>query len=142
MYPTRRGYADAQRILGPGWHNPEQRHVWSGAAPALELSRRWFDGGRWPAVLLMELRPYAASPEHLVTLTVRAGAVEQEIVFDGAATAVHEIGLGCPDDGDACTVLLNVDGARSPREVRGSEDGRTLGIGLYNVGFRDGPEER
>ena len=142
MYPTRRGYADAQRILGPGWHNPEQRHVWSGAAPALELSRRWFDGGRWPAVLLMELRPYAASPEHLVTLTVRAGAVEQEIVLDGGATAVHEIGLGCPDDGDACTVLLRVDGARSPRDVRGSADGRTLGIALYNVGFRDGPEER
>ncbi len=142
MYPTRRGYADAQRILGPGWHNPEQRHVWSGAAPALELSRRWFDGGRWPAVLLMELRPYAASPEHLVTLTVRAGAVEQEIVLDGGAIAVHEIGLGCPDDGDACTVLLRVDGARSPRDVRGSADGRTLGIALYNVGFRDGPEER
>ena len=142
MYPTRRGYADAQRILGPGWHNPEQRHVWSGAAPTLELSRRWFGGGRWPAVLLLELRPYAASPDHLVTLTVRSGDVEQEIAFDGGATAVHEFALGCPADGDTCAVRLQVDGARSPREVRGAQDGRTLGIGLYNIGFRFAQEPR
>ena len=142
MYPTRRGYVDAQRVLGTGWHNPEQRHVWSGAAPTLELSKRWFDGERWPAVLLMELRPYAASPDHEVTLTVRSGDEEQEITFDGGATAVHEFGLGCPADGDACTVLLNVDGARSPREVRGAQDGRTLGIGLFNIGFRFEQEPR
>ena len=136
MYPTRRGYVDAQRILGPGWHNPEEGHVWSSAAQTLELSRDWFDGGRWPAVLLMELRPYAASPEHLVTLTVSSGDVQREIVFDSGETAVHEIALGCRDDIPTCTVRLDVDGARSPQEVRGSRDGRTLGVGLYNIGFR------
>ena len=136
MYPMARGYVYAQRMLGPGWHNPEERHVWSGASQTLELSRSWFAAGRWPAALLMELRPYAASPEHVVTLTVRSGEVEDEIVFDGGGLAVHELALGCPEDGATCTVLLNVDGARSPRDVRGSADGRTLGIGLHNVGFR------
>lgn len=142
MYPTRRGYVEAQRILGRGWHNPEERHVWSSAAQTLELSRDWFDGGRWPAVLLMELRPYAASPEHLVTLTVSSGDVQREIVFDSGETAVHEVGLGCPDDSPTCAVRLDVDGARSPQEVRGSRDRRTLGVGLYNIGFRFEQEAR
>ena len=142
MYPMARGYVYAQRVLGPGWHNPEERHVWSGAAQTLELSRGWFDGERWPAVLLMELRPYAASPEHPVTLTVSSGDAQREIVFDGGATAVHEVGLGCPEESRTCTVRLDVDGARSPQEVRGSRDRRTLGIGLYNVGFRFEQEQR
>ncbi len=136
MYSMGRGQIYAQRLLGPGWHNPEEQHVWSGPAQTLELSRSWFDGERWPAAILLEVRPYAASPDHLVTLTVSSGNTQREIVFDSGATVVHEVGLDCPDDSAACTVQVEVDGARSPREVRGSEDGRTLGVGLYNVGFR------
>lgn len=142
LYPTRRGYVYAQTMLGPGWHGLEEGHVWSGDAQTLELSKGWFDAGRWPAVLLMELRPYAASPEHLVTLTVRSGDAEEQIVFDGGGLALHELALGCPDDSATCTVSVDVDGARSPREVRGSQDGRTLGIALYNIGFRYAQEER
>ena len=141
LYPTRRGLVYAQTVLGPGWHNPEERHVWSSASQTLELSKRWFDAGRWPAAVLLELRPYAASPEHPVTLTASSGDVQEEIVFDSGETAVHEIVLGCPDDIPACTVGLIVDGARSPREVRGSADSRTLGIALYNIGFRFDQEE-
>lgn len=93
MYSMGRGQIYAQRLLGPGWHNPEERHVWSGPAQTLELSRSWFDGERWPAAILLEIRPYAASSEHLVTLTVGSGDAQQEIVFDSGATAVHEVGL-------------------------------------------------
>ena len=142
MYPMARGRIYAQRLLGPGWHNPEQRHVWSSAAQTLELSRSWFDGGRWPASLLMEMRPYAASPEHLVTLTVSSGDMKREIVFASGETAVQEVSLDCPDDSATCTVRLDVDGARSPREVRGTQDNRMLGVGLYNIGFRFGREAR
>ena len=141
MYPTRRGYVYAQAVLGRGWHNVEEGHVWSGAAQTLELSRSWYDAGRWPTGLLLEVRPYAAAPEHVVTLTVRSGEAEQALAFDSGATAVHEFGLDCPDDSGTCTVALDVDGARSPQEVRGSADGRTLGIALYNVGFTFGQEQ-
>ena len=141
MYPTRRGFLHTQRVLGPGWHNPEERHVWSGASQTLELSKSWFDADRWPAVLLMEMRPYAASPDHVVTLTASSGDVEHEIVFDSGETAVHEVPLDCPRDSDSCTVQLDIDGARSPREVRGSADGRRLGIALNNIGFRFDQEQ-
>ena len=141
MYPTRRGYVYAQAVLGRDWHNVEEGHVWSGAAQTLELSRSWYDAGRWPTGLLLEVRPYAAAPEHVVTLTVRSGEAEQALAFDSGATAVHEFGLDCPDDSGTCTVALDVDGARSPQEVRGSADGRTLGIALYNVGFTFGQEQ-
>ena len=136
MYSMGRGQIYAQRLLGPGWHNPEEQHAWSGPAQTLELSRSWFEGDGWPAALLLEIRPYAASPDHLVTLTVSSGEAREEIVFDSGGTAVHEVGLDCPADAATCTVQVDVDGARSPHEVRGSQDGRTLGIGLYSVGFR------
>lgn len=136
LYPIRRGYVYAQTVLGQGWHGLEEGHVWSGAAQTLELSKTWFEAGRWPVTLLVELRPYAASPEHLVTLTARSGDVEDQIVFDGGGLALHELSLGCPDDGATCTVELIVDGARSPLDVGGSADGRTLGIAVYNIGFR------
>ena len=77
-----------------------------------------------------------------MTLTVSSGDVQREIVFDSGETAVHEVGLGCPDDSPTCAVRLDVDGARSPQEVRGSRDGRTLGVGLYNIGFRFEQEAR
>ena len=37
---------------------------------------------------------------------------------------------------DDCTVQLEIDGARSPREVQGTMDARTLGIALNRIGFR------
>ena len=125
----------------PGWHNPERRHVWSSAAQTLveELVRRrplagvrssW-RCGRTPR-----------RPEHLVTLTVSSGDMTREIVFASGETAVQEVRLDCPDDSATCTVRLDVDGARSPREVRGTQDNRMLGIGLYNIGFRFGREPR
>ncbi|MCY4599481.1 MAG: phospholipid carrier-dependent glycosyltransferase [Acidobacteria bacterium] len=141
LYPIRRGYVYAQTVLGPGWHGLEEGHVWSSDSQTLELSKSWFDAGRWPAALRMELRPYAASPEHLVTLIVRSGEVEEEILFDGGGLAVHDVPLGCPDEAATCTVYLDVDGARSPSDVRGSADGRTLGVGLYNIGFEFDQEQ-
>lgn len=140
LYPTRRGYIYAETVLGAGWHNPEPGHVWSSEAQTLELSRGWFAEGRWPAAVVLEMQPFGASPEHPVTLVALSGGREEALVFDSSEVAVHEIGLDCPRESRACTVLLNVHGARSPSAVSGSPDGRTLGIALYNIGFRSGRE--
>ena len=136
VYPTRLGYVYADRMLGPGWHGLEAGHVWSSASQTVVLSRSWFEGGRWPAALLLEVRGYAASPDHRVTLTARSGEVRQQIVFDSGGLAVHEVGLDCPESGDTCTVQLDVDGARTPSEVSGSADSRTLGVALHGIGIR------
>ena len=135
LYSLGHGHVYHRRLLGPGWHTAEERHVWSGAQAALTLSRSWFPAGRWPVAALLEMRPFAASAGHRVTLTVRSG-VEHVIGFDDGATGVREIPLACPAAGDVCDVRLEVDGARSPRDVDGGADGRELGIALYRIGFR------
>ena len=136
LYPLGHGYIYHQKMLGPGWHGAEERHVWSGPRAALTLSRSWFPDGRWPTAALLEMRAFAASADHPVTLTGGAGAARRMIRFDDGGTRVHEVPLACPARADACTLQLRIDGARSPRDVQGSPDGRQLGVGLSRIGFR------
>ena len=136
LYSLGHGYVYHRQMLGPGWHTAEEQHVWSESQAALTLSRGWFPSRRWPAAVLLEMRAFAASPDHRVTLTVRSGAVQRVIRFDDGDTAVREIPLACPIGRDACTVQLAIDGARSPRDVQGGPDGRELGIALSRIGFR------
>ena len=82
------------------------------------------------------MRPFAASADNRVTLTVRSGAAERVIRFDGGDARVHEVPLACPTVGSVCTVQLEIDGTRSPRDVYGTQDGRELGIALSRIGFR------
>ena len=82
------------------------------------------------------MRAFAASPDHPVTVTARSGAVEHVIRFDEGRTAEYDVPLSCTAFGDDCTVQLEIDGARSPREVQGTMDARTLGIALNRIGFR------
>jgi hypothetical protein len=123
-------------MLGDGWHGAEERHAWSGPRGTLTLSRNWFPTGRWPTAVRMEMRAFAASPDHAMTVTARSGGVEHVIRFDDGETAVHEVPLACTGLGETCAVELEIDGARSPREVSGLPDARTLGIALYRIGFR------
>ena len=136
LYSMGHGHVYHRRLLGPGWHTTEERHVWSGAEAALALSRSWFSGGRWPRSLLLEMRAFAAMGGHRVTLTVRSGGVERVVAFDDLDTRLEEVPLACPIRGDACAVQLAVDGARSPRDVQGGTDDRELGIALSRIGFR------
>ena len=136
LYSLGLGYVYHQSMLGPGWHRAEERHVWSESRAALTLSRSWFPSGRWPAAALLEMRPFAASEDHRVTLTARSGAAERVVRFDDIATRMREIPLACPIRGDRCTLQLEIDGARSPSDVRGGPDLRQLGIALYRIGFR------
>ena len=136
LYSLGHGYVYHRQMLGPGWHTAEEQHVWSESQAALTLSRGWFPSGRWPAAVLLEMRAFAASPDHRATLTVRSGAVQRVIQFDDGDTAVREIPLACPIGRDVCTVQLAIDGARSPRDVDGGPDLRQLGIALSRIGFR------
>lgn len=136
LYSLGHGYVYHERMLGPGWHGAEERQAWSGPQATLTLSRSWFPAGEWPAALRLEMGAFAASPDHRVTVTARSGGAARVIRFDDGATAVHEAPLACPVDLDVCTVQLEIDGARSPREVYGTQDARTLGIALYRIGFR------
>ncbi len=136
LYSLGHGYVYHLRMLGPGWHQAEERHVWSQSQAVLTLSRSWFPSGQWPAAALLEMRPFAASEDHRVTLTVRSGAAERVIRFDDSADRLHEVPLACPLRGDTCTLQLAIDGARSPNDVRGGPDRRELGIALYRIGFR------
>ena len=136
LYAMGNRYIYVRKMLGPGWHRPEVNHVWSGRQPTLTLSRTWFASGRWPAALRLEMRPFAVSPDHHVRLSAETVGVEHVIGFDDGATAVHDIPLDCPTGRGVCTVQLSIEGARSPREVYGEGDERTLGIALYRIGFR------
>ena len=136
LYSLGHGYIYHQRMLGDGWYGAEERHAWSGPRGTLTLSRNWFPTGRWPAAVRLEMRAFAASPDHPVTVTARSGGVEHVIRFDDGETAVHEVPLACTGLGETCAVALEIDGARSPREVSGLPDARTLGIALYRIGFR------
>lgn len=140
LYSAGRGYVYHERMLGPGWYGPEERFVWSASQAAITLSRGWFPVGEWPSAVRLEMQAFAATQDHRVTVTARSdgpGGADRVIQFDDVETAVHETPLACPIDRDVCTVLLEVDGARSPREVYGSsDDGRMLGIALYRIGFR------
>lgn len=136
LYSIGHGYVYHRRMLGAGWHGAEERHAWSGPRATLTLSRNWFPAGRWPAAMRLETRAFAPSPDRPVTMTARSGRVEHVVRFDDGETAVREVSLGCAGVGDLCTVELEIDGARSPREVSGLPDARTLGIALYRVGFR------
>ena len=142
MYPTNRNYIYAEHLLGSGWHEQEDGHVWSSASATLSLSRTRFRDERWPEALQMEMRPFAALREHPTTLTVRSGGEVWEIVLDGGETDTGEIGLNCPQDADTCIVRLDVAGARAPSEVNGSTDDRVLGVAMERVGFRFATEER
>ncbi len=135
LYSLGNGYIYHQRMLGDGWYRAEERHVWSGPSAALTLSRSWFPSGEWPAAVLLETRAFAASPDHPVTVTARSGDVEHVIRFDSGETALEEVPLACGDS-DVCTVQLEIDGARSPRDVQGAADARTLGIAVNRIGFR------
>ncbi len=135
LYSLGRGYVYHQRMLGTGWYGAEERHAWSGPQATLTLSRNWFPTGRWPAAMRLETRALAA-PDHPVTVTARSGGTEHVVRFDDGGTGVHEVPLACTDLEDACAVELEIDGARSPREVSGLPDARTLGIALYRIGFR------
>ena len=135
LYSLGHGYIYHQQMLGPGWHRPEEHHVWSGSGAVLTLSRSWFPSGDWPAAALLEMRAFA-SPEHRVTLTARSGAAGRTIRFDDGGTGVNEVPLACPIRGDTCTVQLEIDGARSPRDILGTQDGRELGVALSRIGFR------
>ena len=135
LYSLGNGYVYHQRMLGDGWHRAEERHVWSGPQAALTLSRGWFPSGEWPAAVLLEMRAFAASPDHVMTVTARFGDVEHVLRFDHGATAVQEVPLACPD-ADVCTLQLEIDGARSPRDVYDAADARTLGIAVNRIGFR------
>ena len=136
LYSLGHGYVYHEKMLGPGWHGTEERQVWSETRSTLTLSRNWFPSGEWPAAALLEMRAFAASPDHRVTLTVRSGPAERVIRFDDGATRVHEVPLACPIGGSVCTVQLEIDGARSPRDVDGGLDDRQLGIALSRIGFR------
>ena len=136
LYSIGHGYIYHQRMLGDGWYGAEERHAWSGPQATLMLSRNWFSSGRWPAAVRLEMRAFAASPDHSMTVTARSGGVEHAIRFDDGETAVHEVPLGCTGFRDACAVELEIDGARSPQEVSGLSDARTLGIAVYRIGFR------
>ena len=74
-----------------------------------------------------------------MTVTARSGGAEHVIRFDHGRTVVQEVPLACTTLGDDCTVELEIDRARSPREVRrevrGTQDGRTLGIAVNRIGF-------
>ncbi len=139
LYSLGHGYIYHRRMLGTGWYGAEERHAWSGPLATLTLSRRWFPSGRWPAAMRLEMRAFAASPDHLVTVTARSGGVEHVIRFDHGRTVVQEVPLVCTTFRDDCTVELEIDGARSPREVRrdvgGTQDARTLGIAVNRIGF-------
>ncbi len=139
LYSLGHGYIYHRRILGTGWYGAEERHAWSGPLATLTLSRRWFPSGRWPAAMRLEMRAFAASPEHPVTVTARSGGVEHVIPFDHGRTVVQEVPLACTAFRDDCTVELEIDGARSPREVRrdvrGTQDARTLGVAVNRIGF-------
>ena len=136
LYSLGHAYVYHRTMLGPGWHPAEEQHVWSAARSALTLSRNWFPSGAWPAAALLEMRPFAASADHRVTLTVGSGVARRVIRFDVGDTRVHEVPLACPTVGSVCTVELEIDGARSPRDVYGTQDGRQLGIALSRIGFR------
>ena len=135
LYSMGHGHVFHRRLLGPGWRTAEERHVWSGAEAGLTLSRNWFPARRWPRSLLLEMRAFAASANHRVTLTVRSGGFERATAFDDLDTRFQEFPLACPTRSDACTVQLAVDGARSPRDVGGGSDARELGIALSRIGF-------
>lgn len=136
LYSLGNGYIYHRSMLGVGWYGPEARYAWSTPRAALTLSRSWFASGAWPATLHLEMRAFGASPDHPVTVTARSDGADRVMRFDHARTGVHEVPLACPPDRDACTVQLEIDGARSPREVYGSPDGRTLGVALHRMGFR------
>ena len=140
LYSIGHGYIYHRRMLGTGWYGAEERHAWSGPQATLTLSRGWFPSRRWPAVMRLEMRAFAASPEHPVTVTARSGGVEHVIRFDHGQTVVQETPLRCTTFREDCTVELEIDGARSPREVRGevrgTQDARTLGIAVNRIGFR------
>ena len=136
LYSLGHGYVYYQRMLGAGWYGAEERHAWSGPRASLTLSRSWFPSGEWPAAVRLEMRAFAASPDHPVTVTARSGGGEHVIRMDHGETAVREAPLACAIGRDACAVELEIDGARSPREVHGISDARTLGIALYRIGFR------
>ena len=136
LYSLGRAYVYHRRMLGPGWHPAEEQHVWSAAQSALTLSRNWFPSGAWPAAALLEMRPFAASTDHRVTLSVRSGAAQRVIGFDGGDIRAQEVPLACPTGGSVCTVELEIDGTRSPRDVYGTQDARQLGIALSRIGFR------
>ena len=70
-----------------------------------------------------------------MTVTARSGDVEDVIRFDRGEVALHEVPLACADS-DVCTVQLEIDGARSPRELYDAADARTLGIAVNRIGFR------
>ena len=135
LYSLGNGYIYHERMLGEGWYRAEERHVWSGPRAALTLSRGWFPSREWPATVLLETRAFAASPDHPVRVTARSGDMEHVILFDGGETALREVPLACADS-DVCTLQLEIDGARSPRELYAAADARTLGIAVNRIGFR------
>ena len=135
LYSLGHGHVYHRRLLGQGWHTTEEEHVWSGADAALTLSRSWFPEGRWPRSLRLEVRAFAASADHRVTLTVRSGGAARQFRFDDIDTRLQEVPLFCPVRGDACAVQLTIDGARSPSDVQGAPDDRRLGIALSRIGF-------
>ena len=134
LYSLGHGYIYHQMMLGDGWYGAEERHVWSGSQATLRLSRSWFPSSEWPAAVLLETRAFAASPDHPVTVTARSSGVEHVIRFDRGQTALREVPLGCADS-DVCTLQLEIDGARSPRELYDAADARTLGIAVNRIGF-------
>ena len=136
LYPLGNAYVYPQKILGPGWHRVERFHVWSEHDPTLVLSRAWFRADRWPRAVRMEMRAFAATEEHRVTVVARSGAREHAIGFNAGDTGVHEFLVDCPTEGRTCRIGLAIDGVRSPREVYGRRDARELGIALYRIGFR------
>ena len=136
LYTLGNRYVFHRKLLGTGWYRAEVRHVWSQEQPVLTLSRTWFEAGRWPKMIRLEMRPFGASADHQVTLTAESGDLEHVILFDAGDTAVYDLPVDCPAASGACSVHMRIDGARSPREVYGEGDERALGVALYRIGFR------
>jgi hypothetical protein len=122
--------ADTARLLGSGWHRPEDWGCWtSGADAALRLA--YAEPLRGRLALAMDITPSRIGAALTVTVNGQALAAVAPAPGRNTWTLPH----GCYDGRRELVVGLHVSATYCPAATGGSTDDRVLGIGVQAVGL-------
>jgi len=128
------GLGESDFILKEGWHSLEQHNVWSKSASSLVLPVPGQCGIR-QCLAVLHFYVFGASEKRPVAITfqseTRVASWKETIV--STTEADNKILVPLAGEEDYQEIAIKVPDATSPRELIGSPDERTLGIGLFRA---------
>ena len=96
-----------------------------------------FVNEKFPNLMKLEIKPYAASPSRPVKVIALVGENRLEFDFETSALDTIEIPIKCSSDQDQCKVELIIENVTSPKNMGQSSDARLLGVALYAFSFKE-----